>query len=151
MLAVDRRAGFVSPADQEFDEERLPIDLQWQVFGEDGEPVAGLGLGDWSRHPGLELFSGTLCYRTVFDVPAAADRIDLDLGDMGDIAEASLDGEPAGVRMWAPHRIPLAGPLAAGRHRLEVRVTNSMANAYEGTQLPSGLLGPVHLILRQRR
>ena len=121
------------------------------MLGEDGEPIPGLGLGDWSRHPGLELFSGTLCYRTVFDIASAADHGELDLGAVGDIAEALLDGEPAGVRMWAPYRIPLAGPVVAGRHTLEVRVTNSMANACEGAQLPSGLMGPMRLMLRQRR
>lgn len=121
------------------------------MLGEDSEPIRGLGLGDWSRHPGLELFSGALRYRTGFDLPSAADRLELDLGGVGDIAEALLDDEPAGVRMWAPYRIPLAGPVAAGRHTLEVRITNSMANAYEGAQLPSGLMGPVRLILRQRR
>ncbi len=152
VLAVDRAAEAAPAAvAEEYHERRLPLDLRWQVSGEGDDPVPGLELGDWSRHPGLELFSGTLCYRAVFDLPGAADRLDLDLGDVGDIAEASLDGELAGVRMWAPHRIPLTGPVAAGPHRLEVRVTNSMANAYEGAQLPSGLIGPVHLILRQPR
>ena len=49
------------------------------------------------------------------------------------------------------YRVPLAGPVAAGRHSLEVRVTNSMANAYEGAQFPSGLIGPVQLVARRRQ
>ena len=152
VLAVDRRAALVPAADaDEYDEQRLPLDLEWQVSGDDGAPVAGLGLGDWSRHAGLELYSGTLRYRTAFEIPAAADQIGLDLGAVGDIAEVTLDDKPAGVRMWAPYRVLVAGPVNAGRHRLEVRVTNSMANAYEGAQLPSGLMGPVRLVLRRRR
>ena len=152
VLAVDRRAEFTPVAAAgEWVERRLSLDVPWQVFGEDAEPVAGLGLGDWSHHPGLELFSGTLCYRTVFTISDAADQVGLDLGAVGDIAEVTLDGNPAGVRMWAPYRVVLAGPVTPGRHRLEVRVTNSMANAYEGAQLPSGLMGPVQLILRQRQ
>ena len=151
VLAVDRRAALLPAPVEEHGEHVLPLDLQWQVLGEDGEPIPGLGLGDWSRHPGLELFSGTLRYRTMFDVPAAAGNLELDLGAVGDIAEALLDDEPAGVRMWAPYRVPLAGPVAVGPHTLEVRVTNSMANAYEGAQLPSGLIGPVQLILKQRQ
>ena len=158
VLAVDPAAGFSpAPGADEYGERKLVLDDQalvlggpWEVRCKDGEPVAGVGLGDWSRHPGLELFSGTLCYRIEFDLPAAADRLELDLGAVGDIAEALLDGEPAGVRMWAPYRIPLTAPVAAGRHTLEVRVSNSMANAYEGAQLPSGLIGPVQLIIRQR-
>ncbi len=152
VLAVDPAAGPTPAAEAEdYEEQALLLDAQWRVQRAGGEPVAGLELGDWSRHPGLELFSGALRYRTGFDLPSAADRLELDLGGVGDIAEALLDDEPAGVRMWAPYRIPLAGPVAAGRHTLEVRITNSMANAYEGAQLPSGLMGPVRLILRQRR
>ena len=69
VLAVDRRAALLPAPVEEHGEHVLPLDLQWQVLGEDGEPIPGLGLGDWSRHPGLELFSGTLRFRTMFDVP----------------------------------------------------------------------------------
>ena len=43
-----------------------------------------------------------------------------------------MDGTSAGVRMWAPYEVFFTGPVAPGRHRIEVRVTNSMANEYEG-------------------
>jgi hypothetical protein len=36
-------------------------------------------------------------------------------------------------------------PWQAGENTLEVRVTNSAANCYEGAMRPSGLLGPVTL------
>ena len=109
-----------------------------------------LSLGDWSRHAGLELFSGTLCYRAELEVPDAEAEFGIDLGAVGDIAEVIVDGTSAGARMWAPYEI-LLPPAAAGRHRIEIRVTNSMANEYEGAQCPSGLMGPVQLILKRRR
>ena len=151
VLAVDPRADFAPATPAEYDAQRLPLELSWQVDAADGAPVAGLGLGDWSRHPGLELFSGTLCYRAELEVPDEEADLGIDLGAVGDIAEVILDGNPAGVRMWAPYEVGFAGPVAAGRHRIEVRVTNSMANEYEGAQRPSGLIGPVRLILRRRR
>ena len=41
---------------------------------------------------------------------------------------------------------PQQNPVSfQGVNRLEVRVTNSMANTFDGRQLPSGLLGPVVL------
>ena len=46
---------------------------------------------------------------------------------------------------WAPYVLPLRGALREGVNHLEVRVTNSMANTFDGRQLPSGLLGPVVL------
>ena len=151
VLAVDPRADFVPATSAAYYEQRLPLELSWQVRGADGAPVAGLGLGDWSHRPGLELFSGTLCYRAELEVPDAGAEFGIDLGAVGDIAEVSVDGTSAGVRMWAPYEVFFTGLVAPGRHRIEVRVTNSMANEYEGAQLPSGLIGPVRLILRRRR
>jgi hypothetical protein len=80
------------------------------------------------------------------DLPAAG--VGLDLGAVGDLAEVLLDGQPCGVRLWAPYRLDLGPAIQPGVHDLEVRVTNSMANAFEGAQLPSGLMGPVHLLPR---
>lgn len=152
VLAVDRTAVFASAApEREYDEHGMLLDLQWHVHRHGGEPVAALGPGDWSHHPGLELFSGTLCYQAEFVVPERESAVGLDLGAVGDIAEVMLDGALAGTRMWAPYRVSFAGPIAAGRHHLEIRVTNSMANSHEGAQLPSGLMGPLQLILRQPR
>ena len=45
-------------------------------------------------------------------------------------------------RRWA------GGDREAGRPRIELRIANTMANAREGIQSPSGLMGPLHLIVR---
>ena len=150
VLAVDPRADFAPAATAGYDEQRLPLELPWQVFALDGAPVAGLGLGDWSRHPDLELLSGALCYRAEFEAPDAEAELGIDLGAVGDIAEVTVDSTSVGIRMWAPYEMFFNVPLAPGLHRIEVRVTNSMANEYEGAQLASGLIGPVRLILRRR-
>lgn len=151
VLVADRNAEFSAASSASFEEERLAVEVEWQVCRSEGELLEGLKMGDWSQYAGLELFSGTLCYRADLDIPQKVAEVGLDLGEVGDIAEVFLDGERCGVRMWAPYEVWLGGPLAPGRHALEVRVTNTMANAYEGAQRPSGLMGPVRLILRQRR
>jgi hypothetical protein len=69
---------------------------------------------------------------------------------VGDLAEVLVDGQSRDVRLWPPYRLCLGQDLEAGLHDLEVRVTNRMANAYEGAQLPSGLIGPIHLVRRTR-
>ncbi|MDR1806516.1 MAG: hypothetical protein LBR33_01140 [Propionibacteriaceae bacterium] len=57
----------------------------------------------------------------------------------------AVDGEPAHL-LWPPYRAAIdPGLLRPGRNRLEVVVTNSAANHYEGTDRPSGLFGPVTL------
>lgn len=148
VMAVDTRVPFVSPpTPPRLAEERIPLDLRWEVRDLRGTAVAVMGSGDWAQQPGLELFTGTLCYRAELALPATATEVWLDLGQIGDIAEVLLDGQSVGVRMWAPYRVRLGNHLAPGTYRLEVRVTNSMANEYEGSQGPSGLIGPVALVM----
>ena len=147
VLAVDTRVPFVPPPVLPMlTEERIPLDLRWEVRDLAGAAVAVPAPGDWARQPGYELLSGTLRYRTELTLPAPATEAWLDLGQVGDSAAVFLDGRPVGVRMWAPYRVCLGRGLAPRAYRLEVRVTNSMANEYEGSQRPSGLLGPVTLI-----
>ena len=149
VLAVDTRAPFVPPpALPQLTEERIPLDLRWEVRDLDGAAVGVAAPGDWARQPGYELFSGTLRYLTELTLPAPATESWLDLGQVGDSAAVFLDGRHFGVRMWAPYRVCLGSDLASGTYSLEVRVTNSMANEYEGRQRPSGLLGPVTLVMR---
>ena len=138
------------PEPAHFAEERVALDLSWKVTDPAGNPVAAPAPGDWSKHSNLELFSGTLCYHSDLELPST-DEIWLDLGQVGDIAEVFLNGDSINTRMWAPYHIRLADHLPSGPHHLEIRVTNSMANAYEGLQLPSGLIGPLALVLRHRQ
>lgn len=119
----------------------------WRVTDADGKPVAVPAPGDWAGAEGWELFSGTLGYHATFTLTATqqADARFLDLGAVREIAEVWVNGLPLGIRAWAPHVLPLGDACRTGENRLEVRVTNTMANAYDGAQLPSGLLGPVVL------
>ena len=149
MLAVDTQAPFVpSPALPRLTEKRIPLDLRWEVRDLDGAAVAVPAPGDWARQPGYELFSGTLRYRTELTLPVSATEAWLDLGQVGDSVAVCLDGQQVGVRMWAPYRVCLGSGLAPRTYSLEVLVTNSMANEYEGSQRPSGLLGPITLIVQ---
>jgi len=117
----------------------------WQAENLAGKPVSVPCPGDWAQVPGWELFTGALVFRATFTPTAGEARARfLDLGTVGDIADVTLNGQPAGVRAWAPYVLEIDG-LREGENTLEVRVTNSMANTYDGLQLPSGLLGPVTL------
>ena len=152
LVAVINPVGIHEPlALSEPDLRSRTLDVEWTVTNLDGAPItnngeprAFRGPGDWARVDGLELFSGSLSYHTTLDLPEA-DEVHLDLGIVGDIAELLIDGERVGVRMWAPYRLSL-GSVTPGRHEIEVRITNSMSNEYDGRQMPSGLIGPVSLI-----
>ena len=123
----------------------LPIDGPWAVTDATGRGVDVPAPGDWSQVEGWQLFSGTLHYRTTFDLPSPSLNQDmfLDLNQVGDIAEVFVNGRRVGVRAWSPYILPLNGLGQSGANQLEIRVTNSLANRYNGVQMPSGLLGPV--------
>ena len=93
----------------------MPLDLRWEVRDLNGEAVAVAAPGDWARQSGYELFSGTLRYRTELTLPAPATEVWLDLGQGGgQRGRFPLDGQPVGVRMWAPYPRVLGPRPGAG-------------------------------------
>ena len=102
--------------------------------------------GDWAQVAGWELFTGSVSFEAILNLASdlVGQPLYLDLGQVGDIAEVSLDGKKVGACSWTPYVFKL-GSIKAGEHQLCIKVTNSMANEYEGVQLPSGILGPVSL------
>jgi len=122
----------------------VPLGGDWSLRIGDGEPVTR-PLGSWTD---LEpAFSGTAVYERAFDLDAAAlegRRWTLDLGDVRDVAEVTVNGEALPARLWAPYAVDVTGVLRPGRNVIAVRVTNTGANA-RGEHRASGLLGPVEL------
>jgi hypothetical protein len=129
-------------------------------------------LSSWSENalPGVRHFSGIATYRLNFEaagtLPAAA-RTWLDLGEVAEIAEVSLNGHSLGTLWHPPFRVDVTGALRPGSNLLEVRVANVWANRLIGDAQPgaervaytsaptyradaplrpSGLLGPVRLL-----
>ncbi|MBX3015263.1 MAG: hypothetical protein KF832_27335 [Caldilineaceae bacterium] len=119
----------------------------WSAFDETGAPVALACPGDWARQPAWETFAGRLRFATEFTVTAEqlAQPLFLDLGQVGDIAAVQINARPVGVAAWSPYCLRIDRACQPGMNHLDVWVTNSLANRYEGLQLPSGLLGPIQL------
>ncbi len=119
----------------------------WQASLPTGEAVDLPCPGDWAQVEGWQTFSGTICFITSFAMPAGRcnQPLYLDLGQVRDIAEVLVNDEPAGVALWSPYVIEVSDEIRTGDNTVQVRVTNSQANYYDGLQLPSGLLGPVRV------
>ncbi|HET7769937.1 MAG TPA: hypothetical protein VFN74_14265 [Chloroflexota bacterium] len=123
---------------------------EWTVAAEGGRPSTAPPLRDWTAAPELERFSGTLVYRTTVTLDGPPAAAQLDLGDVGEAAEVLVNGQSAGFALWAPYQVLLPAHLfSAGKNVLDVRVTNSAANHYEGALRRSGLIGPVALHLAE--
>jgi hypothetical protein len=128
----------------------------------------------WTEFPVWKHFSGRGVYRAEIEVPASAlgegRGVWLELGQVREIAEVAINGQPAGVAWKEPYRIDITKWAHAGKNTLEVGVTNLLINRvlgepapdYKGLEplrfprpdekkrvaqpLPSGLAGPVKLI-----
>lgn len=122
---------------------------EWPAPGASGVGVALSSWtpppGDWTLEVARETFAGTVSYTATFllDEPA---ELRLDLGAVGDLATVFVNGTIVAALYWAPYRCAIpAAATGAGENVVEVRVTNSSANHWEGALKPSGLLGPVAL------
>jgi hypothetical protein len=121
---------------------------------------------------GARVFSGTARYTTTMYLPDAymdtGHVLQLDLGQVAEVAEVSVNGTSIGILWNPPFRADVTGLLKAGANHLEVKVTNVWHNRIVGDLrypetgihartnlkhkfsadmelLPSGLLGPVVL------
>lgn len=164
----------------------ITLQNPWQIKFGNGNPVqkhvpmsATLPkLVSWTTLPdSADYFSGTAQYTTTFDLPAGAatTAYTLDLGDVREVAEVRLNGQPLGTAWCIPFRLTIpTNRLKPRDNKLEIAVTNLSANymrlydrqhpgwkkfydinivdirykPFDATRweaLPSGLLGPVTL------
>jgi len=128
---------------------------------------------DWkdSSDPGVKYFSGIGTYTKTINASAdwfkKGTHLWLDLGDVKNLAEVTLNGKDLGVVWHTPYRVDLTAALKPGANQLTIKVVNAWVNRLIGDQqpgakkytfadvkpykadsplLPSGLLGPVAVI-----
>ena len=80
-------------------------------------------------------------YRAVLQVAAADIEAATPLLTLRgqEMAELTVNGQPAGVSFWSPHKFPLAGLLTPGENTLTLTLTGSPANRYGNHPVPYGL------------
>jgi hypothetical protein len=131
-------------------------------------------LTSWSDNAdqGVKYFSGTATYTKTVEAQSGwfktGARLWLDLGDVKNLAEVSVNGKPLGIIWKAPFRVDVTTAMKPGANAMVVKVTNLWVNRLIGDQqpdaakkytytaqqfyqqnsplLPSGLLGPVQVI-----
>ena len=100
----------------------------------------------------LPFFSGTIRYKARIEVPHGKVVQLLDLGEVFEIAEVTIDGIPCGIRICPPYQF--AVKLETGSHELQIDITNTLVRKYGGSifdagnlQNPSGLVGPISFFI----
>jgi hypothetical protein len=56
------------------------------------------------------------------------------------VVDVAVNGEEVGTILWHPYRIEITSFLKPGEHTIQVSVTNTSINFFEGVKRPGGLL-----------
>lgn len=154
------------------------INTPWQVTFQEqrGAPASAqfdqlINLAD-SDVDGIKFFSGVATYTNSFDITEDqlnAEQVLLDLGNVGVMAEVTINGHNLGVYWKTPYRVDIKETLQVGKNDMEVKVTNLWINRLIGDSRPdmkekvtwslypfynpnsqmspSGLMGPVNIVI----
>jgi hypothetical protein len=103
-------------------------------------PRASLQPQPWTNQ-GYPHFSGRAIYRKHFELPESftGQRVFIEPQMEDDVVEVLVNGQSAGVRLWAPYQIEVTNLLKPGQNTLELRVANTLVNLLEAVERPSGL------------
>ncbi len=173
LFVVFRKPGTSAPVIKPASKE-IAIAGPWQVnFG--GTSVAFAELTDWTKNaePDIKFFSGTATYAVEFEIADVKPAIHLDLGNVKEIAEVTLNGQALGTLWKPPFSVDITRAAKPGKNQLEVQVTNLWPNRLIGDLnqpadkrqtwsvitpfkkdsplLASGLLGPVRLMVEETK
>ena len=153
------------------------VDGPWKLAFQAGrgapESIGLSQLSDWSNSddPGVKYFSGIGTYTTTVQASpewfGKGSRLWLDLGDVKNLAEVTVNGKHLGQVWHAPYRVEITSALKPGANELQIEVVNAWVNRMIGDEqpgatkitfadvkpykansplLPSGLLGPVTVV-----
>jgi len=133
-------------------EDRLPVTVTWggpwQIgfpFAAGAKAITSDKLESWTRNSNedIKYYSGTATYTNTFTIDRKelpkGDRILLDLGKVGDIAEVSLNGQVVDTLWKFPYLTDISKFINSKQNTLIIKVTNQWTNRLAGDRLlPEG-------------
>ena len=135
--------------------ERIPLPMRFDISvmdeGEDDYRIIATSSEcfDISAPSCMPHFSGSIKYNTTFKAINGFDVIDL--GQVGEVAEAWLNGQYLGARINAPYKFDMKDALLDGENNLEVVVKSNLAHkrrddlSFYMQIPPSGIIGDISL------
>lgn len=161
-----------SPAAEPVIRARIPLE-NWTLIVDGITYAAGAALGDWRERDDLRYVASPGMYTTHFHLDALEPDTAyvLDLGAVHAAAEVTVNGQAAGLALFAPYTVDISAPLRTGDNTLTVTVIPPLHNRLLGKGLsgdpeysqfvggppfgprrpvPSGLAGPVALTARPK-
>ena len=107
-------------------------------------------LTSWSENSATKIFSGTGSYSIDFTLPrnylTRDQKIYLDLGKVGNIAEVKMNEKDAGIVWMRGQKLELSNALKEGKNHLAIQVTNTLINRVAAMKEPAPI--PAYLVPR---
>ena len=135
----------------EADRKELPLRFDVSVKDEDESDFRTIATNaePFDVSEAIPRFSGDVLYRTTLEIDPAYTV--LDLGDVGEIAEAWLNGQYLGARINAPYKFSLRNAMRAGENELCVQVKSNLGHRRRDLFSkyiplpPTGIMGDIAL------
>jgi alpha-L-rhamnosidase len=163
---------------QKKEKEVISLKKPWQISFQEGRSApanatfAELKSFTENADLGIKYFSGTATYKSTFTAPKnLKGEYLIDLGEVKNVAEVLLNGKTLGTVWKKPFKVELGNALKSGENTIEIKVTNLWVNRLIGdaqpetknkitfttmpfyqansSLLPSGLLGPVRVLVQE--
>jgi hypothetical protein len=117
----------------------------WQVRFQPGRgapaeaTLAQLAPLNDNADPAIRYFSGIATYAKDFAAPAGwhpGRKLWLDLGEVRELAEVRVNGQPVGTAWHAPYRLEIGAAVHRGANHVEIRVADLWVNRLIGDAQP---------------
>jgi len=108
------------------------FDPKW---GGPDKPVEFASFTSWSEHtdPAIKFYSGVATYSQDVDMTIkSGERVVLEVGNVGEMAEVKVNGQSCGFLWAVPYRLDITKALKSGANRIEIEVANHWANRIIG-------------------
>jgi hypothetical protein len=96
--------------------------------------------GATARTAGVKYFSGAGTYTKTINAKAEwfkkGAQVWIDLGDVKNLAEVTVNGKPLGVVWHTPYRVDATGALKPGANEVSIKVINAWVNRLIGDEQP---------------
>jgi hypothetical protein len=124
----------------------------WKVYKAEEEVTEPQLMTSITTWKGFGNYSGTMSYVTNITIEElkAYEKLVVDFGEVHEICELFVNEKFVGNAMWAPYSFDITEYAMKGENKIELKVTNTLANKIEKKSIKSGLMGPVKVIHSKR-
>jgi hypothetical protein len=146
----DKKPEFVNNLNSKYPIRIIEINNEWTLSDEASKEKRLIKeLKSWDEFEDMRYFSGQIKYETYisFERKANIKRVELDLGEVHELAEVYINDKLVGIKMWCPYTFDITKFISSENLKLTIVITNSISRSISKSEGKSGIIGPVKLMM----